>query len=84
MSGSFSLHSDSTWLFATVESVSGTNGVFLGSSPANYTGTWTVSDSSINLAPSNGRMKIKGDTLFWRGGPKHTFEDTLKFTLVRK
>jgi hypothetical protein len=83
MSGSFSMHADSTWLFSTVEQLSGTNGVVLGNSPANYQGTWKVQDSTI-IMPSYGTMKIKGDSLFWRGGPKHGFQDTLKFTLVRK
>jgi hypothetical protein len=82
-SGSFSLHGDSTWLFSTMESLSGTNGVFIGNSPANYQGKWTVTDSTIAIQ-SYGSMKVKGDTLFWRGGPKHSFQDTLKFTLVRK
>ena len=81
--GSFSLHTDSTWLFSTIESLSGTNGVFIGTSPANYSGTWKVVDSSI-VIQSYGTMKVKGDSLFWRGGPKHSFQDTLKFTLVRK
>ena len=82
--GTFSLRADSTWLFSTTEVLTGTNGQAIGSSPANYQGTWTVTDTTIVLATSSGTMKVKGDTLFWRGGPKHTWEDTLTFTLVRK
>jgi hypothetical protein len=84
VSGSFSLHADSTWLFSTVESVSGTNGVFIGTSPANYSGSWRVADSTVTLLPTYGTAKIKGDTIFWRNGPRHSWEDTIRFTLVRK
>ena len=84
VSGTFSLRSDSTWLFSTMEVLTGTNGAPIGNSPANYQGTWRVTDTTIVLATSRGTIRVKGDTLFWRGGPKHTWEDTLKFTLVRR
>ena len=83
ISGTFQLHGDSTWLFSTVETLTGTNGQFIGNSPANYTGTWGVVDSTIVLS-ANGTAKVKSDTIVWRGGPKHTFEDSIKFSLVRK
>jgi hypothetical protein len=84
VSGTFSLRSDSTWLFSTMEVLTGTNGQPIGNSPANYQGTWRVTDTTIVVATSRGTIRIKGDTLFWRGGPKHTWEDTLKFALVRQ
>jgi hypothetical protein len=83
VSGTFQLHADSTWLFSTVESLTGTNGQVIGNSPANYTGTWGVLESTIVLQ-SHGTATVKGDTIFWRGGPKHTFEDSIKYTMVRK
>ena len=83
-SGSFSLRADSTWLFTTMEAVSSTGGAFIGNSPANYQGSWTVTDTTINLRTGYGTARVKGDTIFWRGGPRHTWEDTLEFTLVRK
>ena len=83
VSGTFQLHPDSTWLFSTVESLTGTNGQVIGTSPANYTGTWGVVDSTIVLK-AQGTGRVKGDTIFWRGAPKHSFEDTLTLTMVRK
>ena len=47
--GTFSLHADSTWLASTLESLSASNGQFIGTSPANYTGTWTVKDTVVVL-----------------------------------
>ena len=84
VTGTFGLQADSSWLFSALETKTGTNGVFLGNVPANYTGTWRVSDTTITLLPANGTMVTRGDTLFWRGGPKHDWEDSIKFTLVRK
>lgn len=86
VSGSFSIHADSTWFFSTLESLSGTNGQFISTSPANYTGKWTVTDTTINLLPTAtyGKAIMKGDTVFWRNGPRHAWEDSIKFTLVRK
>lgn len=84
VSGSFALNADSTWLYSSTEVQSGTNGETIGTTSANYTGKWTVTDSTINLLTGYGFMRIKGDTLFWRGGPRHTWEDSLTFTLVRK
>jgi hypothetical protein len=84
VSGSFSLHADSTWLASTLESLSAPNGTFIGTSPANYTGTWRVHDTTLTLLPNYGTAVIKGDTIFWRNGPRHTWEDSIKFTLVRK
>ena len=84
VSATFSLRTDSTWAASTMEVLSGTNGQTIGNSPANYTGRWTVTDTTINLATSSGSLRVKGDTLFWTGAPKHTWEDSLKFTLVKK
>jgi hypothetical protein len=84
VSGSFSLHADSTWLASTLESLSAPNGTFIGTSPANYSGTWRVSDTTLILLPNFGTAVIKGDTIFWRNGPRHSWEDSIKFTLVRK
>ena len=84
VTGSFSLNTDSTWLFSTTEVVTSTNGTLIGPSLANYQGRWSTTDTTIVLATSRGSIKVKGDTLFWRGGPKHSWEDTLTFTLVRK
>ena len=84
ISGTFSLHADSTWLASTLESLSSTDGEFIGTSPANYTGTWRVTDTTITLLPTYGTAVIRGDTIFWRNGPRHTWEDSIKFTLVRK
>ena len=84
VTGTFSLRTDSTWLFSATEVLTGTNGQAIGSSPANYQGRWSVTDTTIELATSSGFIRVKGDTLFWRGGPKHTWEDSLTFTLVKK
>ena len=85
VTATFSLNTDSTWLFSTTEVLTSNNtGQVIGSSPANYQGSWRVSDTTINLLPNYGRVTVKGDSLFWRGGPKHSWEPELKFTLVRK
>lgn len=84
VAGSFELHADSTWLFSTTEVLSGTNGQTIGTSPANYTGKWTVTDSTINVLTGRGFIKWKRDTLFWKGGPRHSWEDSLTYTLVRR
>jgi hypothetical protein len=85
VSGTFNLNNDSTWLLSTVDQQSDKNtGVVYGTSPANYIGTWSVKDSTINMSPDRGSMKMKGDSLFWAGAPKRSWEDTLRFTLVRK
>jgi hypothetical protein len=84
VSGSFSIHADSTWFFSTLESLSGTNGQFIGTSPTNNNGQWTVTDTTITLLPTSGKAVMKGDTIFWRNGPRHTWEDSIKLTLVRK
>jgi hypothetical protein len=84
VAGTFLLSADSNWHFSTVEVLAGTNGQPIGSSPANYEGRWSATDTTIVLKTSSGTIKVKGDTLFWRGGPKHTWEDTLTFTLVKK
>lgn len=81
--GTFSLHADSTWLASTLESLSASNGQFIGTSPANYTGTWTVKDTVVVL-PGYGTAILKGDTIFWFKGPRHGWEDSIKYTLVRK
>jgi hypothetical protein len=83
ISGTFSLHYDSTWLASTLESLSGTNGQFIGTSPANYTGTWTVKDTMLVL-PGYGTARVKGDTIFWFKGPHHGWEDSIKYTFVKK
>ena len=84
VTGTFSLRTDSTWLYSSMEVLTGTNGQTIGSSPANYQGKWSVTDTTIVLATASGTIRIKGDTLFWKGGPKHTWEDSLTFTLVKK
>jgi hypothetical protein len=85
VSATLSLHTDSTWLASTLESLSSTNGQFIGNSPANYEGTWRVDDTTIVLSPSKyGTLAIKGDTVFWRNGPRHGWEDSIHFTLVVK
>ena len=83
LSGTFSLHADSTWLASTLESLSGSNGQFIGTSPANYTGTWTVKDTVMVLT-GYGTAIVKGDTIFWFKGPRHGWEDSIKYTLVKK
>lgn len=85
LSGNFTLGDDSTWALSTVDQQADKNtGVVYGTSPASYIGTWTVKDSTILLAPNKGSMKMKSDTIFWTGAPKHNWEDTLRFTLVKK
>jgi hypothetical protein len=83
ISGTFSLHADSTWLASTLESLSRTNGQFIGTSPANYIGTWSVDDTMLVL-PGYGTMLLKGDTIFWFNGPRHGWEDSIKYTFVKK
>ena len=84
ITGTLALNPDSTWQFARVEQVKDTSGTVLGTGPASFTGgKWTVTGSTINMLPSSGTMTVKGDTLFWIGAPKHPWESTLKFTLVR-
>jgi hypothetical protein len=85
VSGSFSLHADSTWFFSTLETLSAaSNGQFISTSPASYQGKWTVTDTTIHFETARGTGRLKGDTLIWRNGPRHTWEDSIKFTLVRK
>ena len=84
VSGTFALGTDSSWIYSSVEVVSAANGDVIGTSPANYQGTWRIPDTTITLTPARGWVRVKGDTLFWRGGPRHTWEDSLTFTLVRK
>jgi hypothetical protein len=84
VSGTFALNADSTWLYSSTEVLTGTNGQLIGNSPANYQGKWTVTDSTVNILAGYGFIRMKGDTLFWRGGPRHSWEDSLTFTLVRK
>jgi hypothetical protein len=83
ISGTFSLHTDSTWLASTLESLSSTNGQFIGTSPANYNGTWSVKDTMLVLS-GYGTARIKGDTIFWFKGPHHGWEDSIKYTFVKK
>jgi hypothetical protein len=53
-------------------------------SPANYTGKWSVTDSTISLvSPATGSIRIKGDSLIWTGPPKQTWEEVLRFTLSK-
>ena len=84
VSGTFDLIADSSWGYSSFETVTSTNGTFIGNSPSNINGTWRVSDTTITLNPSRGLLRVKGDTLFWIGAPKHSWEDSLTFTLVRK
>ena len=83
ISGTFSLHADSTWLASTLESLSGTNGQFIGTSPANYNGTWSVKDTMLVLS-GYGTARVKGDTIFWFKGPRHGWEDSIKYTFVKR
>ena len=85
VSGTFRLHADSTFIYSSVEVLTNTaNGNPISTSPANYQGKWTVKSDTLKLTSPYGWMRMKGDTLFWRGGPRHTWEDTLEFTLVKK
>ena len=83
ISGTFSLHADSTWLASTLESLSGSNGQFIGTAPANYNGTWSVKDTVVVLS-GYGTAMVKGDTIFWFKGPRHGWEDSIKYTLLKK
>jgi hypothetical protein len=86
VSATFQLHADSTWIYSSVEAITVTNtgNPFGNPSVANYQGKWSVKSDTIKLSSPYGWIRMKGDTLFWRGGPRHTWEDTLKFTLVKK
>ena len=86
VSGTFQLHDDSSWIYSSVEAttVTNTGNPFGAPSLANYQGTWSVKSDTIKLSSTYGWIRMKGDTLFWRGGPRHTWEDTLTFTLVKK
>jgi len=81
LSGTFSLKSDSTWLASTVERVS-SNGV-IDTTASNYSGTWRATGSLLTL-PGFGTARIKGDTIFWFKGPRHSWEDSIKYTFVKK
>jgi hypothetical protein len=83
ISGTFSLHADSTWAGSTLESLSGSNGQFIGTNPNNYNGTWSVKDSTVVL-PGRGTVLVKGDTIFWFKGPRHIWEDSIKYTFLKK
>jgi hypothetical protein len=84
MAGSLEIHSDSTWLFHTNTHVTASDGTFLQTSPANYTGRWTANDTVIVLTnPESGTIRVKGDTLFWTGGPRHSWESPLVFALTK-
>jgi hypothetical protein len=83
VNATLTLGSGGSWEASTLESLSGTNGQFIGTSPANYTGTWTYDDTTIALSPDKyGTVTIKGDTVFWRNGPHHTWEDSIRFAMV--
>lgn len=84
LSGGLQLNDDSTWLFHTVTQVIGEDGTILGTSPANYAGKWSVSDTVVQLGnPSSGRITIRNDTLYWTGGPKQSWEAPLTFALTK-
>ncbi|HET9424479.1 MAG TPA: hypothetical protein VFO55_03835 [Gemmatimonadaceae bacterium] len=84
LSGTFALNADSTWLYSSVTQQPGPNGTVL-TSQGNYIGRWTVTDSTINLVqPASGTIKVKGDSLFWTGGPRYSWEAPLVYTLVRR
>jgi hypothetical protein len=82
-SGTLNFKGDSTWLYSSVTQQPGPNGTTL-TSPANYIGRWTVSDTAIEFsAPPQGSRTLKGDTVIWIGGPRFSWEPPLRFTLVR-
>jgi hypothetical protein len=84
VSGSFQLNADSTWHFHSNTLVFSESGQPLGASPANYTGRWVTTDSTIELVtPASGSVVIKGDTLYWTGGPKYPWELPLRFALTK-
>jgi hypothetical protein len=83
ISGTFSLHADSTWAGSTLESLSGADGQFIGTNPNNYNGTWSVKDSTVMLS-GYGTAFVKGDTIFWFKGPRHIWEDSIKYTYLKK
>ena len=84
VAGTFALKVDSSWEYSSTEVLSGSNGQVIGTSPANYNGKWTVTDSTVNILTASGFIRIKAETLFWKGGPRHNWEDSLTFTLLRK
>ncbi|MEO5569265.1 MAG: hypothetical protein ABIR92_12280 [Gemmatimonadaceae bacterium] len=69
--------------YSSTSVLGGTNGRVIGTSPANYNGKWTVTDSTINILTARGFIRIKADTLIWKGGPRQSWEDSLTFTLIR-
>lgn len=84
VTGSFDLGKDSTWAYHSVTAVTAPDGTPLGTSPANYGGRWTATDTTIELlAPASGSIKIRGDTLYWIGGPKFDWEQPLKFGMTK-
>jgi hypothetical protein len=83
ISGTFSLHADSTWAASTLESLSSTDGTFIGTHPNNYNGTWSVKDSTVVLS-GRGTALVKGDTIFWFNGPRRIWEDSIKYTILKK
>jgi hypothetical protein len=84
VSGTFDLVSDSTWFYHSVNSQA-SNGVIFATSPANLTGRWTATDTTLELVqPAAGTLRVKGDTLFWSNAPKNSWEPALTFTLVRQ
>lgn len=83
ISGTFSLNPDSTWAGSTLESLSGTNGQFIETRPINRNGTWKVQDSTVVLS-GFGTVRVRGDTIFWFNGPRHPWEDSVKYTFVKQ
>jgi hypothetical protein len=86
VSGSLALNADSTWLFSTVERLSVTStGAVIRTSPAQFSsGTWNVTGSTVNMRQNQGTITVKGDSLFWTGGPEHDWDDIVKYTLVKR
>ena len=85
-SGTLRLDADSSWQFSTVEVLSlDSTGTVIRTSPAQFTGgTWAVTSTTVNMRPNRGTITVKGDSLFWIGGPEHDWDDIVKYTLVRK
>ena len=82
ISGTFSLKTDSTWLASTLERVS-SNGT-VDTTATTYSGTWRATGTLLTLQPGFGTARIKGDTIFWYKGPRHGWEDSIKYTFVKK
>ena len=80
--GTFSLKTDSTWLASTLERVS-SNGT-IDTTATTYSGTWRATGTLLTLQPAFGTARIKGDTIFWYKGPRHAWEDSIKYTFVKK